>query len=55
MAQGTFVLLGFADNTTLHHTHTHTHTHTHDVFADKETIKFAVNPTSFEGAYLYIL
>ena len=49
MAQGTFVLLGFADNTTLHHTHTH------DVFADKETIKFAVNPTSFEGAYLYIL
>ena len=24
---------------------THTHTHTHDVFADKETIKFAVNPT----------
>ena len=51
MAQGTFVLLGFADNTTLHHTHTHTH----DVFADKETIKFAVNPTSFEGAYVHIL
>ena len=53
MAQGTFVLLGFADNTTLHHTHTHTHTH--DVFADKETIKFAVNLTSFEGAYVHIL